>query len=79
MTKRDFQEIISENKVIFHALVLEDATVTCVSNHSAIEIVWKGHHGSNTVVRTLRGKTTDLKIKEIFAKYETWLNQTLNQ
>lgn len=73
MTKRQFKQLINEHRDIFRCIVLNDSTLRRDHPHTNIEICWNAHNNARTVVKTMRGKTTDLKCIQELEKYKAWL------
>ena len=75
MTKKEFKKLIADNIDNFSCLVLADATLRYNSPHTALEIRWKGLdvNSRKTVVKTVRGKITDLKSIDLLEKYKAWI------
>jgi len=78
MKKKDFLELIEKHKDIFKCLILSDASVTNVSNHSSIEVCWYNQNNQRTPIKLMRGLITDLKCIEELNKYKKWYKQTIN-
>lgn len=73
MNKKEFLELIENNKDKFKGLLLEDATLRYGYPHCAIKIFW---HGTieKSYVKVLRCKHTDLKALNELNKYKRWAN-----
>lgn len=77
MNKKEFQELIKKHKKNYSCLALCDATIRHGFPHTALEIRWKGFdiNSRKTVVRCMRGRTTDLKNLIIKNKYLKYIEQ----
>lgn len=73
MNKTAFKKLIDDNRDKFVCLTLEDFTIRRDYPHTALCIVWNTGIGRKTVLKTMRGKSTDLKCKEELSKYQKWM------
>ncbi|MCP4051464.1 MAG: hypothetical protein GY739_00120 [Mesoflavibacter sp.] len=75
MRKKEFKQLIAENIDNFSCLVLADATLRYNYPYTALEIRWKGIdiNSRKTVVKTMKGRMTDLKNIDLLEKYKAWI------